>query len=189
MQCCYPCSHEVRIIRPIHFIMLTNKKRLPFGSLVLYLVRREGFEPPTAGLEIRCSVQLSYRRVSINAWNYSRLSLYFNAFTFKRSNNWAGKRRNGVRNLPTNLHQEKPPSDRSKGGQGDMNKGLLVKDRRQNQDRRHCLPSERGLQSASPQSPRHRSACEVRVQGSRFRVSSEAFPRNQARPDRSCVRA
>ena len=26
------------------------------------LARREGFEPPTGGLEIRCSVQLSYRR-------------------------------------------------------------------------------------------------------------------------------
>jgi hypothetical protein len=28
------------------------------------LARLEGIEPPTVGLEIRCSIQLSYRRVS-----------------------------------------------------------------------------------------------------------------------------
>ena len=26
-------------------------------------MRREGLEPPTVGLEIRCSIQLSYRRL------------------------------------------------------------------------------------------------------------------------------
>jgi hypothetical protein len=27
------------------------------------LARSEGFEPPTLGIEIRCSIQLSYERV------------------------------------------------------------------------------------------------------------------------------
>jgi hypothetical protein len=31
-------------------------------SLVNMMARLEGFEPPTHGLEIRCSIQLSYRR-------------------------------------------------------------------------------------------------------------------------------
>ncbi len=29
------------------------------------LVRLEGFEPPTCGLEVRCSIQLSYRRKTV----------------------------------------------------------------------------------------------------------------------------
>src|SRR5262249_21602634 len=31
---------------------------------ILHLTRPEGFEPPTSGLEIRCSVQLSYGRMT-----------------------------------------------------------------------------------------------------------------------------
>ena len=31
-------------------------------SLIL-LARSEGFEPPTLGIEIRCSIQLSYERI------------------------------------------------------------------------------------------------------------------------------
>jgi hypothetical protein len=29
----------------------------------IFLARSEGFEPPTLGIEIRCSIQLSYERV------------------------------------------------------------------------------------------------------------------------------
>ena len=40
-------------------------KRHPDESpdALISLVRLEGFEPPTYGLEVRCSIQLSYRRV------------------------------------------------------------------------------------------------------------------------------
>jgi hypothetical protein len=39
-------------------------KRHPDESpdALISLVRLEGFEPPTYGLEVRCSIQLSYRR-------------------------------------------------------------------------------------------------------------------------------
>ena|GEM_PF-2313982 len=30
-----------------------------------YLVRPEGFEPPTPGFEVQCSIQLSYERIVI----------------------------------------------------------------------------------------------------------------------------
>jgi hypothetical protein len=30
------------------------------------MARLEGFEPPTYGLEVRCSIQLSYRRAAAN---------------------------------------------------------------------------------------------------------------------------
>ena len=37
--------------------------RLPEVRRVLWnMARLEGIEPPTVGLEIRCSIQLSYRR-------------------------------------------------------------------------------------------------------------------------------
>jgi hypothetical protein len=32
-------------------------------NLFVLLARLEGFGPPTCGLEVRCSIQLSYRRV------------------------------------------------------------------------------------------------------------------------------
>ena len=34
-------------------------------ALVLIVARLEGFEPPAYGLEVRCSIQLSYRRFSV----------------------------------------------------------------------------------------------------------------------------
>jgi hypothetical protein len=33
-----------------------------YNLLILLLARLEGFEPPTYGLEVRCSIHLSYRR-------------------------------------------------------------------------------------------------------------------------------
>ena len=33
-----------------------------------YMVRLEGFEPSTYGLEVRCSIQLSYRRFFVFKW-------------------------------------------------------------------------------------------------------------------------
>ena len=44
-----------------HF--LTNKKTLVFQGFQA-LASQEGFEPPTYGLEVRCSIQLSYWDVS-----------------------------------------------------------------------------------------------------------------------------
>ena len=36
-----------------------------------FLVRLEGIEPPTLGLEVRCSILLSYRRVLIFTLSYT----------------------------------------------------------------------------------------------------------------------
>ena len=43
---------------------LKRKKGLEIrDNLFVLLARLEGFGPPTCGLEVRCSIQLSYRRV------------------------------------------------------------------------------------------------------------------------------
>ena len=50
------------------------------------MVRQEGFEPPTHGLEVRCSIQLSYwRKIFTN---------YYNKLKFIIKNIGAG---NGIR--------------------------------------------------------------------------------------------
>ena len=52
------------------------KKNVPGYTLGVHRrksLRLEGFEPPTDGLEIRCSIQLSYRRVLVFA-GFSRVS-------------------------------------------------------------------------------------------------------------------
>ena len=46
------------------------------------MARLEGFEPPTYGLEVRCSIQLSYRRMRcatknlVTDWQCETLGLY-----------------------------------------------------------------------------------------------------------------
>ena len=46
-------------------IIVSGKDLRRASPLRADLVRLEGFEPPTYGLEVRCSIQLSYRRLSV----------------------------------------------------------------------------------------------------------------------------
>jgi hypothetical protein len=45
------------VLGPVHLGAGRNRSR------TLRLARSEGFEPPTLGIEIRCSIQLSYERI------------------------------------------------------------------------------------------------------------------------------
>ncbi len=40
-----------------------GRHQLDGSASVVYMARSEGFEPPALGIEIRCSIQLSYERV------------------------------------------------------------------------------------------------------------------------------
>ena len=40
-----------------------HKKRVQSDMGLFFFARLEGFEPPAYGLEVRCSIQLSYRRI------------------------------------------------------------------------------------------------------------------------------
>ena len=47
-------------------VLSTEKKRRPDSQdATVIVVRQEGFEPPTIGLEVRCSILLSYWRVQL----------------------------------------------------------------------------------------------------------------------------
>ena len=41
-----------------------KRSQPPIANLLILLARLGGLEPPTYGLEVRCSIQLSYRRLS-----------------------------------------------------------------------------------------------------------------------------
>jgi hypothetical protein len=60
-----PLSYAHRLFATRAYFM-----HCPFSEC-LCLARLEGFEPTTYGLEIRCSIQLSYRRSSAVAVNGS----------------------------------------------------------------------------------------------------------------------
>jgi hypothetical protein len=47
------------------------------ANLLFYMVRLVGFEPTTYGLEVRCSIQLSYRRKIFNLSDYDILFVSF----------------------------------------------------------------------------------------------------------------
>ncbi len=61
-------------------VAVAKRKRATFargrptnGKLVTLLARLKGFEPLTYGLEVRCSIQLSYRRINEeNAYHSDR---------------------------------------------------------------------------------------------------------------------
>ena len=63
----FAAGFRLRLNLPTRFeSCLKIKKKLAAACQVLYhyiLVRLAGFEPATYGLEVRCSIQLSYRRI------------------------------------------------------------------------------------------------------------------------------
>ena len=77
MRCAHPqlrgCAPRTQVpaghLRPRGFespVMSPNKKGTPsLRGAYHSLVRQEGFEPPTIGLEVRCSILLSYWRVQL----------------------------------------------------------------------------------------------------------------------------
>ncbi len=49
-----------------------KKQGPPAAAKDFYVARSEGFEPPTLGFEVRCSIQLSYERGLVRWMHNSR---------------------------------------------------------------------------------------------------------------------
>ena len=49
---------------------------------LIVLVRLEGFGPPACGLEVRCSIQLSYRRKTDVKLRSSNICYVFSCWTY-----------------------------------------------------------------------------------------------------------
>jgi hypothetical protein len=58
-------AQELRVAGLARFVQNLLDRAVFLKWDILSLARQEGLEPPTRGLEIRCSIQLSYCRTSM----------------------------------------------------------------------------------------------------------------------------